>query len=74
MMSGHRFCHTDDGPLRPRVYTLKHMVVSARASVATPGEPQPLYLSRSIVDLHGGTIHPEIPPDGGTRFVVRLPQ
>lgn len=32
-----------------------------------------LYISRQIVDLHGGEIHAEFPSDGGTRFIVRLP-
>jgi PAS domain S-box-containing protein len=32
-----------------------------------------LYLSQQIVRLHGGEIHAEYPPDGGTRFVVALP-
>jgi signal transduction histidine kinase len=32
-----------------------------------------LYISKQIVDLHGGEIEAESPPDGGTRFVVRLP-
>ena len=32
-----------------------------------------LYISRQIVSLHGGEIGAEFPPDGGTRFVVRLP-
>jgi signal transduction histidine kinase len=32
-----------------------------------------LYLSREIVTRHGGRIEVETPPDGGTRFVVRLP-
>jgi signal transduction histidine kinase len=32
-----------------------------------------LYISRQIVDLHGGSIQPEFPPDGGTRFSVDLP-
>jgi signal transduction histidine kinase len=32
-----------------------------------------LYISRQIVELHGGQIEAEFPPDGGTRFVVRLP-
>jgi signal transduction histidine kinase len=32
-----------------------------------------LFISRQIVTLHGGEIHAEFPPDGGTRFVVRLP-
>jgi excisionase family DNA binding protein len=32
-----------------------------------------LYISRQIVELHGGEIRAEFPADGGTRFVVRLP-
>ena len=32
-----------------------------------------LYVSRQIVELHGGTIRAEFPAEGGTRFVVRLP-
>jgi len=32
-----------------------------------------LYICRQIVELHGGSIRAAFPPDGGTRFVVRLP-
>ena len=32
-----------------------------------------LYISRQIVELHGGDIHADFPADGGTCFVVRLP-
>jgi signal transduction histidine kinase len=32
-----------------------------------------LYISRQIVELHGGSIWPEFPSDGGTRFFVDLP-
>jgi PAS domain S-box-containing protein len=32
-----------------------------------------LYISRQIVELHSGTIDVEFPDDGGTMFVVRLP-
>jgi len=32
-----------------------------------------LYISRQIVELHGGNIRAEFPSDGGTRFVVRMP-
>jgi signal transduction histidine kinase len=32
-----------------------------------------LYISREIVELHGGRIEVESPADGGTRFVVVLP-
>src|SRR6185312_9829242 len=33
-----------------------------------------LYISREIVELHGGTIHAEFPEDGGARFVITLPR
>jgi signal transduction histidine kinase len=32
-----------------------------------------LYVSREIVDLHGGQIQADFPEDGGTLFIVRLP-
>lgn len=32
-----------------------------------------LYVTQQIVQLHGGQIEVEHPPDGGTRFVVTLP-
>ena len=32
-----------------------------------------LYISRQIVELHNGSIEAEFPDDGGTRFVVALP-
>jgi hypothetical protein len=32
-----------------------------------------LYICRQIVELHGGRIMAEFPPDGGTCFTVRLP-
>jgi signal transduction histidine kinase len=32
-----------------------------------------LYITRRIVELHGGTISAEFPPDGGARMVVCLP-
>jgi PAS domain S-box-containing protein len=32
-----------------------------------------LYISRQIVDLHGGSITANFPVDGGTQFVVTLP-
>jgi signal transduction histidine kinase/integral membrane sensor domain MASE1 len=33
-----------------------------------------LYVSRELVELHGGTIDVEEPEGGGSRFVVRLPR
>lgn len=32
-----------------------------------------LYMSRVIVEWHGGRLEAERPPDGGTRLVVTLP-
>jgi signal transduction histidine kinase len=32
-----------------------------------------LYISQQIVEMHGGEIVVEFPPDGGTRFMVLLP-
>lgn len=32
-----------------------------------------LYVSRQIIELHGGQITAEFPAEGGTRFVIRLP-
>ena len=32
-----------------------------------------LYISRQIVEQHGGQIRAEFPPDGGSRFLVHLP-
>lgn len=33
-----------------------------------------LHISREIVRMHGGELKVETPPDGGTRFVARLPR
>ena len=33
-----------------------------------------LYISRQIVELHGGIIEAEFPDEGGTKFVVTLPK
>src|SRR5262249_61951578 len=32
-----------------------------------------LYVSRHIIELHGGTLRADFPADGGTRMVVELP-
>jgi signal transduction histidine kinase len=31
-----------------------------------------LYISKEIVELHGGTITADFPAEGGTRFVMEL--
>jgi signal transduction histidine kinase len=45
----------------------------ARADDATQGLGLGLYVSRQIVELHGGQIQAEFPGEGGTRIVVTLP-
>jgi signal transduction histidine kinase len=45
----------------------------ARSDDATQGLGLGLYVSRQIVELHGGQIRADFPADGGTRFVVTLP-
>jgi signal transduction histidine kinase len=45
----------------------------ARPEDATQGLGLGLYVSRQIVELHGGEIRADFPADGGTRFVVTLP-
>ena len=45
----------------------------ARSDDATQGLGLGLYVSRQIVELHGGQIRADFPTDGGTRFVVTLP-
>ena len=44
----------------------------SRGTNQSPGMGLGLYLSRQIVELHGGTIDAEFPPEGGTRVVVDL--
>ena len=45
----------------------------ARSDDAMQGLGLGLYISRQIVELHGGQIRADFPTDGGTRFVVTLP-
>ena len=45
----------------------------AHADAHVSGLGLGLFISRRLVELHGGQIHAEFPEDGGTRFVVTLP-
>jgi signal transduction histidine kinase len=55
---------------RGRIFERFHQ---AHAAEHRSGLGLGLYVSRGIVELHGGRIWAEFPPDGGTRFVVTLP-
>jgi PAS domain S-box-containing protein len=44
----------------------------SRATSFNAGMGLGLYISRQIVELHGGAIRVDFPPEGGTRFVVEL--
>jgi signal transduction histidine kinase len=56
---------------RPRIFDRFYQVDPVLQH--TSGMGLGLYISEQIVELHGGRIEIEAPPDGGTRVVVRLP-
>jgi len=75
--SGTRIDVTDEGPGIPsdelqRVFDRFHRVDSAR-SVQVGGAGLGLAISRSIIDLHGGSIRAEHHLPHGCRMVVELP-
>ena len=51
-----------------------HTGTPGQAGLFAPGMGLGLYISRQLVELHGGEIRAEFPDDGGTRFVVMLPR
>lgn len=53
---------------RPRLFERFYQAHADRAGMGLG-----LYVSRQIVERHGGTIYAEFPADGGARFVVSLP-
>jgi signal transduction histidine kinase len=55
---------------RPRLF---ERFFQAHAEGYKSGMGLGLFISRQIAELHGGQIEAELPPDGGTRFVIRLP-
>jgi signal transduction histidine kinase len=55
---------------RARLFTRFYQ---AHADAHVSGLGLGLFISRHIVELHGGSIDAEFPDDGGTRFVVTLP-
>jgi signal transduction histidine kinase len=60
-------------PPEKRAYVFERFY-QAHAQEHRSGLGLGLYVSRQIVELHGGTIDCAFPADGGTRFVVRLPR
>jgi PAS domain S-box-containing protein len=55
---------------RTHIFERFYQVAPSRS---TAGLGLGLYISRQIVELHGGELWAEFPPDGGTCFFVRLP-
>ena len=48
-------------------------VTPAQADDSVAGLGLGLFICRHVVEAHGGRMEAEFPPDGGSRFVVRLP-
>jgi len=59
-------------PLAQRTHIFDRFY-QAHASSHRSGLGLGLYISRQIVDLHGGRLEAEFPPEGGSLFVVSLP-
>lgn len=55
---------------RERIFDRYHQ---AHGDTRQSGMGLGLYVSRYIVEQHGGSLAAEFPPDGGSRFVIRLP-
>ncbi len=55
---------------RPYIFERFYQAAPSRS---TAGLGLGLFISRQIAELHGGELTAEFPPDGGTRFVMRLP-
>ncbi|MGQ3054468.1 MAG: DUF4118 domain-containing protein [Roseateles sp.] len=66
----------DNGPGLPRGREAEmfHMFERGRRESATPGVGLGLALCHAIVEAHDGTITAGNAPEGGARFVIRLPQ
>ncbi len=67
---------TDRGigiPMEQRDRLFERFYQAHSSGITVGGLGLGLYISRQIVELHGGDIHVEFPDDGGTRFIVSLP-
>jgi PAS domain S-box-containing protein len=64
----------DRGPGIPEQKRQRIFEPFYRASTSQPGVGLGLHISKEIVELHGGTLDVETPPDGGSRFVMCVPR
>jgi signal transduction histidine kinase len=58
---------------RPHIFDRFYQAHAGGPLTSMAGMGLGLYISRQIVEQHGGTIEVEFPADGGTRFRVTLP-
>jgi PAS domain S-box-containing protein len=58
---------------RPHVFDRFYQAHAGQHFAGVAGMGLGLYISRRIVEMHGGTIHIDGPVDGGTRVTVTLP-
>jgi signal transduction histidine kinase len=58
---------------RPHVFDRFYQAHAGQHFAGVAGMGLGLYISRRIVEMHGGTIHVDAPADGGTRVTVTLP-
>ena len=52
---------------------MRHVAHPGQHFAGVAGMGLGLYISRRIVEMHGGTIQIDAPADGGTRVTVTLP-
>jgi PAS domain S-box-containing protein len=58
---------------RPHVFERFYQAHAGQHFAGVAGMGLGLYISRRIVEMHGGTIHIDTPAEGGTRVTVMLP-
>jgi signal transduction histidine kinase len=60
-------------PVEHRAHIFERFYQAGAAAEHAAGMGLGLFISREIVELHGGSISAEFPSDGGARFVIALP-
>ena len=60
-------------PLEHREHIFERFYQAGGGAEHAAGMGLGLFISREIVELHGGSIRAEFPPDGGATFVITLP-